>query len=298
MSTKLPPLNALKVFEVAARKLSFSQTAIELCVTQGAVSKQIKILEEHLQLALFDRRSTGLQLTDAGKFYLPAVMGALERIHSSTVSLQQFSAETQHLTLNISPSLSSLWMIPRLNLLNQTFPSLRLNIVSGDGAYQFHQASADVAIRCLPLSLSHQNATLLKKETLLPVIHRDLLVDTPIDEPNDFLKHRLIYPTTRPQLWQQCLSGLLSSEKRERVLKAHHTFEHFFMSLEAVKHKQGMALIPDFLVADLLDDNRLINPLNFNYESGYGYYFLTPSYRQQNTLIKQLCEWFEVNLTL
>ncbi|MBJ7539582.1 LysR substrate-binding domain-containing protein [Marinomonas transparens] len=296
MSTKLPPLNALKVFEVAARKLSFSQTAIELCVTQGAVSKQIKTLEEYLQLALFDRTPTGLQLTDAGKFYLPTIMEALEQIHSSTVGLQQFSAETQHLTLNISPSLSSLWMIPRLNLLNQTFPSLRLNIVSGDGAYQFHQASADVAIRCLPMSLSHQNATLLKKETLLPVIHKDLLVYTPINEPNDFFKHYLIHPTTRPQLWQQCLSSVLSSEKRERVLKSHHAFEHFFMSLEAVKQKQGIALIPEFLVADLLDDSELINPLGFKYESGYGYYFLTPSYRQQNTLIKQLYEWFDDNL--
>ncbi|ETX09781.1 LysR family transcriptional regulator [Marinomonas ushuaiensis DSM 15871] len=310
MSIKLPPLNALKVFEVAARKLSFSQAAMELCVTQGAVSKQIKALEEHLQLPLFYRTPKGLELTAPGKLYLPTIMSALEQIHSSTVTLQQFSAEVQHLVLDISPSLSSLWMIPRLHLLDERFPSLRLSLISGDGAYQFNQSSADVAIRCLPLSLSHQNATLLTKEILLPVMHKDLLVNSPINEAKDLLKHSLIRPTTRPQLWNQCFNRFIGDDYGDNVPTSRHAFEHFFMSLEVVKQKQGIALIPEFLVENLLIDNQnedeqieslsnkeLVNPLGLKYESGYGYYFLTPSFRHQDPMIKQLLEWFQVNLS-
>jgi LysR family glycine cleavage system transcriptional activator len=297
MSMKLPPLNALKVFEVAARKLSFSQAAVDLCVTQGAVSKQIKMLEEHLKLELFDRTPRGLQLTEAGKYYLPTIMSTLEQIQSTTASLQQFSSEIQYLTLDISPSLSSLWMIPRLNKLSEAFPSLRLNLISGDGAYQFHQSSADIAIRCLPLSLSHHNAHLLIKETLLPIIHKDLVKELPINKNKDLLNYHLIKSTTRPQLWPQCFSNLLGDEHWGNTLSFNHAFEHFFMSLEAAKQKHGIALIPNFLAKDSLAADELINLLDLTYESGYGYYFLTPSYKQQNPLIQKLLAWFEVELT-
>jgi len=301
VSSNLPPLNALKVFEVSARKLSFSAAATELCVTQGAVSKQIKILEAYLQLSLFDRTSKGLRLTEAGNFYLPTVMAALEQIHSSTVSLQQSNSSTRYLTINVSPSLSNLWLIPRLNKLSHAFPSLRLNIVSGDGAYQFHQASADIAIRCLPISLNHQNSILLREEILLPVIHNNLIADSPIQGAKDLLRYQLIGSTTRPQLWQQCLSSLLNNENWESKPDFYHSFEHFFMSLEAANQGQGLALIPDFLAESYIDSGNaginLSNPLGLSYVSGYGYYLLMPLYRHQDPVVKQVYQWFKDNLS-
>jgi DNA-binding transcriptional LysR family regulator len=112
-------------------------------------------------------------------------MAALEQIQSSTANLQQLGNNSQSLTLNITPSLSNLWLIPRLKILSESLPNLRLNMVSGDGVFQFHQASADIAIRCLPLSLSHENSTLLAEEVLLPVIHPSLLLDKPINNASD-----------------------------------------------------------------------------------------------------------------
>jgi len=289
---KLPPLNALKVFEVAARKLSFSKAAEELCVTQGAISKQIKSLEEHLQLALFDRTATGLLLTEAGKQYLPTIMSALEQIQSSTANLQQFGNNSQSLTLNITPSLSNLWLIPRLKKLSEALPNLRLNMVSGDGTFKFHQASADIAIRCLPLSLSHENSTLLAEEVLLPVIHPELLLDSPINEPADLLKHPLLMHTTRPQLWSQFLSRAITDDVHSTP-HFHHGFEHFFMSLEAAKQKQGIALVPDFLASEFIKKGELVSLLGIHYKSSYGFYFLVPSYRQQHDKVQQFYQWLQ-----
>ena len=293
MPNKLPPLNALKVFEVAARKLSFSKAAEELCVTQGAISKQIKALEEHLQLALFDRTNTGLQLTKAGKQYLPTIMSALEQIQSSTANLQQLENNHHSLTLNITPSLSSLWLIPRLKRLSESLPNLRLNMVSGDGVFQFHQASADIAIRCLPLSLSHENSTLLAEEVLLPVIHPDLLLDIPINEAADLVKHPLLMHTTRPQLWSQFLGSVLTEGSQAKTSHFHHGFEHFFMSLEAAKQKQGIALVPDFLASEFIKKGELVSLLGIRYKSSYGFYFLVPSYRQQHDQVQQFYQWLQ-----
>jgi DNA-binding transcriptional LysR family regulator len=293
LPNKLPPLNALKVFEVAARKLSFSKAAEELCVTQGAISKQIKSLEEHLELALFDRTNTGLKLTKAGKQYLPTIMSALEQIQSSTANLQQQESSSQSLTLNITPSLSNLWLIPRLNKLSESLPNLRLNMVSGDGVFQFHQASADIAIRCLPLSLSHENSTLLAEEVLLPVIHPDLLSKIPINTVSDILKHPLLMHTTRPQLWSQFLNRVLTEDKDTHSTCFHHGFEHFFMSLEAAKQKQGIALVPNFLALEFIEKGELVNPLNIQYKSSYGFYFLVPAYRQQNDQVQQFYQWLQ-----
>lgn len=293
MPNKLPPLNALKVFEVAARKLSFSKAAEELCVTQGAISKQIKALEEHLQLALFDRTTTGLELTKAGKLYLPTIMSALEQIQSSTANLQQLESHSHSLTLNITPSLSNLWLIPRLKRLGQALPHLRLNMVSGDGAFKFHQASADIAIRCLPLSLSHENSTLLAEEVLLPVVHPDLLKEAPINTPLDILNHPLLMHTTRPQLWSQFLGSVLSEDKQNKTPNFHHGFEHFFMSLEAAKQKQGVALVPNFLASEFIERGELVNLLGIHYKSSYGFYFLVPSYRQQHDQVQQFYQWLQ-----
>lgn len=309
MHRRLPPLNALNVFEVAARKLSFSLAAEELCVTQSAVSKQIKALEHHLQLTLFERTSSGLVLTPAGQQYLPTVMQALAQIQHATQRLQQGHDTPRDVTLSISTSLTSLWLIPRLDALETQFPQLRLHIVSGDGDYQFHPDSADLAIRCFPLNSrdiapSHQDASLLLKETLIPLIHPDLLQRTPIHRAADLLQHELIRPTTRPQLWSQCLDALLNtttslSPTTSSALtpstpapRYHHAFEHFFMALEAAQRGQGVALIPDFLADEALAQGRLVNPLGLRYPSGYGYYFLMPAYRRQHALNQQLFDWF------
>lgn len=294
MASALPPLKALQTFEVAARKLSFSKAAEELYVTQGAVSKQIKLLEEYLEQALFERSAGGLRLTDSGQEYLAAISESLELIRKATARVQQSKGAANSLKIDLIPSFSMLWLIPRLEQLQCELPELKLTQVVGDGPYRFETNSADLAIRCLPLSESLHNAELLVSETLIPVIHPSLLESAPVAEPEDLLKHPLLSHITRPQLWISFLKSLGITRLSDP--KYRHGFEHFYMSLEAARIQQGVALVPDYMAADLIAKGELVSPLDLRYPSGYGYYFLTPTYQASNSLILKLREWIKANL--
>ncbi|WP_432697521.1 LysR substrate-binding domain-containing protein [Marinobacterium sp. YM272] len=296
MPGSLPPLNALRTFEVAARRLSFSRAARELCVTQGAVSKQIQLLEQYLEQPLFDRAPSGLVLTEAGRLYLPAISQAIEKIQTATAILQQRAHESSSLTLNLTPSFSNLWLIPRLDALWQAMPELNLTMLSGDGEFHFRDSEADMAIRCLPLSLSHEHSVLLREEELLAVIHPDLLREAAIEKPMDLLAHPLLQHTTRPQLWRQFLEQVTGQEPRELQLRYNHGFEHFYMSLEAARQRQGIALVPDFMAAAALAAGEVVNPLGISYHSGYGFYFLVPPYRSGTQGIQQFHSWLSQQL--
>lgn len=294
--SSLPPLNALRTFEVAARRLSFSAAARELCVTQGAVSKQIQLLEQYLEQPLFDRTPGGIELTAAGRQYLPAVSHAIETIQSATAMLQQNVHASSALTLNLTPSFSNLWLIPRLDQLREAIPELNLAMVAGDGVFHFRGAEADMAIRCLPLSLSHEHSTLLIEEVLQPVIHPDLLHRQPIDEAADLLAHPLLLHTTRPQLWRQFLQQLPGTSRKLPTPHYNHGFEHFYMSLEAARRQQGIALVPDFMAADALAAGEVVNPLGLRYRSGYGFYFLVPPYRVRTPGVQRFHAWLQQQL--
>jgi LysR family glycine cleavage system transcriptional activator len=294
MASALPPLKALQTFEVAARKLSFSKAADELYVTQGAVSKQIKLLEEYLEQALFERSAGGLRLTDSGQEYLAAISESLELIRKATARVQQSKGAANSLKIDLIPSFSMLWLIPRLEQLQRELPELKLTQVVGDGPYRFEANSADLAIRCLPLSESLHYAELLISETLIPVIHPSLVESDPIAEPEDLLKHPLLSHITRPQLWISFLKSLGITRLSDPQYR--HGFEHFYMSLEAARIQQGVALVPDYMAADLIAKGELVSPLDLRYPSGYGYYFLTPAYQASNSLILKLLQWIKTNL--
>lgn len=296
MPGSLPPLNALRTFEVAARRLSFSAAARELCVTQGAVSKQIQLLEGYLEQPLFERTPGGLVLTASGRQYLPAVSAAIETIKSATAMLQQHVHASDHLTLNLTPSFSNLWLIPRLNQLSRVLPELQLDMEVGDGTFHFRDTEADMAIRCLPLSLSREHSTLLIEEVLLPVIHPDLLRHHPLRTAADLLAHPLLLHTTRPQLWGQFLRQLGGEGEALPTPRYSHGFEHFYMSLEAARCRQGVALVPDFMAAAAVAAGEVVHPLGIRYRSGYGFYFLVPSYRERTPGIQRFRAWLQQQL--
>src|SRR3989338_3562096 len=132
MSRDLPPLNALRTFEVAARLQSVSLAAIQLHVTHGAVSRQIRVLEEDLGCALFVKDGRGLKLTAAGLRLREVAGDAFERLGSLCVELRQ-GAENAPFLLGCSGSLLARWFIPRLDRLNRELPDLRLHLSASDG---------------------------------------------------------------------------------------------------------------------------------------------------------------------
>lgn len=290
MRHNFPPMNALKVFEVAARHLSFSKAAEELFVTQGAVSKQIQSLEQYLEQPLFHREKGGLTLTDAGKLYLPTVAEAMESIQSATALIKQSVADSNSLLINTTPSFSTLWLIPKLKRIKEQFPDLTLQVTSTHSE-NILSTESDVIIRCLPISPNLDPESLLVAEELVAVISQERLQDSPITEAKDILNHPLILHTTRPQLWTSFLSHYLAEDYRAPQFS--DGFEHFFMSMEAVKRGQGIGLLPSFLAGDLIEKGELVNPMQIKFMSGYGYYFSVPVHKRSNVRVVELTRWMK-----
>ena len=145
MSKRLPPLNALRVFDAAARHLSFTRAAEELFVTQAAVSHQIKSLEDFLGLKLFRRRNRSLLLTEEGQSYFLDIKEIFSQLTEATRKLQARSAKGA-LTVSLLPSFAIHWLVPRLSSFNSAYPGIDVRIQAVDRQEDKLADDVDVAI--------------------------------------------------------------------------------------------------------------------------------------------------------
>ena len=145
MSRRLPPLNALKAFEAAARHLSFTKAAEELYVTQAAVSHQIKTLEEHLGLKLFLRKNRSLLLTEEGQGYFLDIKEIFTQLIDATEKLLARGAKGS-LTVSLTPSFAIQWLVPRLSLFNELHPEIDVRIKAQDQDENSLSDDVDIAI--------------------------------------------------------------------------------------------------------------------------------------------------------
>ncbi|KVQ68204.1 transcriptional regulator GcvA [Burkholderia territorii] len=144
--SRLPPLNALRAFEAAARHLSVKSAAEELSVTPGAVSQMIRTLETHLGVQLFERVNRGILLTAAGRDYLPPVRNAFRQIADASQRVAG-AADSGALTVSVTPFFASAWLVPRLAQFRDTCPDIDLQIVTSHALADFSRDGVDVAIR-------------------------------------------------------------------------------------------------------------------------------------------------------
>lgn len=295
MRDHLPPMQALRCFEATARLSSISRAAQELCVTQGAVSKQIKLLESFLKILVFERTTKGVILTPQGREYLTSVINALDLLDASAQALLS-SPNMQQLLLDVIPSFSNLWLIPHLTSFESHFKHLKVDLINGDGQPDFQHSQADIAIRCLKPAQAKNHYNLLFKERLLLVASPELLRSKPINSLQDLISHRLLQQNTRPQLWLNFLQD-------QQIFTPPNTlnlgigFQHFFMSLKAAQEGLGLALIPDFLAADAIANNSIANPLNLSMHSQYGYYVICPEHKMSLRKIAQFNQWLAREIT-
>ena len=143
---RMPPLNALRAFEAAARHLSLKEAADELCVTPGAISQSIKTLEQSLGIELFQRANRAIFLTDAGQTYLPQVRNAFRQISAATNQILS-SAESGILTVSTTTCFASSWLVPRLADFRKTYPEIDLTISTGNAIADLMRGGADIAVR-------------------------------------------------------------------------------------------------------------------------------------------------------
>lgn len=283
-NVRLPPLNALRVFEVAAELQSFTKAAAALHVTNAAVSHQVRQLEDFLGLALFERRNNQLRLTPAGEHYLPRIREAFQAIRQATELLRQDQA--QALRVAVPAVLAAKWLVPRLYRFFARHPEQRVEIVA-DGSLEDSEivvsdrqlsdprfgceriASTGVSPVCQPAQAEHLQAP------------RDLLARTLLAERADGRGSH------RPS-WQRWLDEAgLDPEAAHHIRECPDTAA----TLQAAIEGEGIALAPDLLVEYDLQAGRLTRPLTTETSLRVSYYLIYPLAQAESVALANLRTW-------
>lgn len=291
MAAKLPPLNSLRAFASAAKHESFTVAASELNVTQGAVSKQIAILENYLGLNLFERKHQSLSLTKVGRKYLESVDAALNIVEQATLKLIKKS-DKEVINVSILPSLSNQWLMPRLEGFKALYPNYKINMRIGDSHIDFDKRDdTDFSIR-IARKNSWQNFCVEKliEERMICVCSPKLKIKHPIKSATDLLNCNLLLHTSRPDTWKNYLKthGI-------KKIEINHDggFQHFFMLIKAAKDGLGIALIPDFLIKNELENGSLKRVFATDFKSGYNYYIINQKQKSHLQKIEDFKGWMK-----
>ncbi|MGE6823245.1 LysR family transcriptional regulator [Pseudomonas soli] len=263
MAQDLPPLNALRAFEATARLNSVSQAAEALHVTHGAVSRQIKVLEEHLGVALFVKDGRGVKLTDAGVRLRDASFEAFDRLRGVCAELSR-DADEAPFVLGCSGSLLARWFIPRLGRLKADLPELRLHLSAGEGDLDPRRPGLDaLLVYAEPPWPADMQVHVLAEERIGPVMSpRFDAFDRLKASPAVALQHvAVLHTTSRPQAWP---TWARQHGLAPEALSYGQDFEHLYYLLEAAVAGLGVAIAPQPLVADDLKAGRLAAPWGFS----------------------------------
>ncbi|NMZ32775.1 LysR family transcriptional regulator [Pseudomonas proteolytica] len=293
MSRDLPPLNALRAFEATARLNSVSQAAEQLHVTHGAVSRQLKVLEEHLGVSLFVKDGRGIKLTDSGVRLRDASVEAFERLRDVCGELTQSSADAPFV-LGCSGSLLARWFIPRLGRLNADLPDLRLHLSAGEGDLDPRRPGLDALLLFAePPWPADMQVYELASERIGPVMsphfaHYQALRQAPAQA---LLDEALLHTTSRPQAWPNWAQhhGIEAG-----ALKYGQGFEHLYYLLEAAVAGLGVAIAPQPLVAEDVRAGRLVAPWGFSQTPAQLALWLPK--RAADGRARQLAQWLKAEL--
>lgn len=273
-SARLPSLLALRCFEAAARWENFSRAATELHLTHGAVSRAVRLLEDDLGVALFERRSRRVFLTDAGRRLARAVSEGLDVMRHAVDDIRASARRSRRWVLSCEPTLLIRWLIPRWPDFQARYPDIDVHLVAGGGAFSFADG-IDLAIRRndFPWAKSY-HAEALFAEKVGPVCRPDRVSCWFSLPPGDAMLRPdapLLHSRTRPDAWQTWAAA-----RGQRLPdQAGKTFGHFYISLQAAVAGMGVAIGPWSLVRDDLDSGMLAAPHGF-IEDGSEYCLLSP----------------------
>ncbi len=285
MSSTLPSLNALRAFDATAQTLSMTAAAEQLHVTHGAVSRQIRQLEEQLGMRLFERAGRGVRLTPAGVRLASTTQQVFSQLEQTCDQLRR-EAEGAPFVLSCSGSFLARWFIPRLDQLKQDCPGLELHLTAADEDQPI-RTGVDAALRfATPPWPTGSRVIELAPERIGPVLRPDLLSDPGQVTPDVLLRLPLLETLSRPQAWPQWCQqqGLNPAE-----LKIAQSFEHLNYMLEAALVGLGVAIAPAYLVEEDLRTGRLIAPWGFIETDALLSLWLPDT--AQDPRARQLAEW-------
>jgi LysR family transcriptional regulator, glycine cleavage system transcriptional activator len=283
----LPPLSAIKAFEAAARLGSFTRAAEELNVTHGAVSRQIRLLEDWLGTKLFLRTSRNAVPTRAGADLLGDAGPALDRLAAAASRLQSDVQARGLLHISALPTFAMRWLIPRLPEFQRQHPALELRIVTASTPAEQFRMGADVVLS----GPSHHPGWVGSRflaETYLPLLSPGLMKEHPLRAPADLAQHTLLHAATRREMWPRWLTASGFADLRPA---RNQVFEHFYFAIQAAIEGLGVMIGPLALVGDELREGRLVAPIREPALRTRGYFVYAPETSSAAPAITALRQW-------
>lgn len=287
MSRRLPPLNALKSFEAAARHLSFTKAADELHVTQAAISHQVKTLEDFLGMALFRRLNRSLMLTDEGQILFPAMSEALDLIMVTTDRLHRHQ-QLGMLNVATMDSLAANWLVPRLGRYRRANPDIDVRVTTSDQLIDYNRDSIDLGIRYGRGDWPGMHVTHMMTEEVFPVCSPKLLAEgPPLKKPDDLQHYTLLHDDMREdwRMWLMAVGATKVDPTRGPG------FKHSNLVYQAAVFGEGVALGRSVLVADELEQGRLVKVLDFALPANYAYWIVSPHATASHPKVESFRDW-------
>jgi LysR family glycine cleavage system transcriptional activator len=289
---RLPPLNALRAFEAAARHLNFSRAADELSVTPGAVSQQIQNLEDYVGVALFKRTPKGLLLTDPAQIALPALREAFDRL-ADAASMLTAAVDGRRLTVSVAPSFAAKWLVPRLGLFEAMHPQVDVWVSAGMELVDFNNGEIDLAVRYGTGRYPGLEVVRLMQETVLPVASPELLERQPLKELTDLADHILLHDGS-PDADDSCPDWTmwLAARGVKGVDGSRGPrFNQSSLVIEAAVGGRGVALAKRTLAQADLDAGRLAAPFQISTAVDFAYYAVYPKAKGRLPQVKAFVAW-------
>lgn len=282
----LPPLNTLKAFEAASKRLNVRRAADDLCITPAAVSKQIKSLEEFLGCKLFIRDYRGLQLTDPGRVYLFHVQRSLAELRQATRDVSR-PKQKSLIRLRSYSTFSVYWLVPRIADFYALHPDISVDITTTSRWIEFNEDGVDAAIRLGPGGWDDMNYYPLVNNILAPVCSPHLSVL--LNSVEDLRNHTLLHAQARIDDWGKWLS-LFGPDDIDPYVG--QKYESSILAYQAAMQGQGISMGQLELVRSELEKGNLVLPFKQKLDMDkYTYYLVTPKSADHNPELDIFCQW-------
>lgn len=268
MARRLPPLNALKAFEAAARLSSFSRAAAELNVTHAAISRHIRALEAEFRTPLFERTGRGVELTEAGRSLATDLTTAFDAIASAAARFARPSRRRKRLSVTSDPSFAALWLVPRLGKFSALHPGIDLILDATPRLVNFSKEDVDLGIRWGSGAWDDIAVTKLAPAELMLVCSPAFLEAHPVTGAAE-LESGLLIQETAKECWN---AWLTAAGVADRIVPAGPTLNGDLV-IAAAEAGQGLALADQIQAGDALVSGRLIRPLDVA-ATRFGYYLV------------------------
>lgn len=292
---RLPPLNSLRVFESAARHLSFTKAAEELHVTPGAVSQQIKALEDFLQTPVFRREKRALLLTDEAQASLPVLREGFDKL-SEASDILAAKADSRRLAISVAPSFASKWLVPRLDSFQDANPEIDVWVSADMDVVDFAVDDVDLAVRYGAGKYPGLIIDHLMAEKIVPVCAPHLITgDTPLRKPEDLVHHTLLHDSSpdkdeKAPTWPMWLKAAgINHKDGGRGLK----FNQSSIVIEAAVAGKGVALAKSALALADLEAGRLVIPFDLTTPTEFAYYIVHPPSKASSASVQAFVTWLK-----